>query len=101
MNEHHESIDGLVAEFAEAHDPPISDMIHVLSEETGEVAEAYLRHNERKLFSEPASKDDLAVELADVAYTIRVIAHLADVDLDGRLRTVAEHNLEREAVVDG
>lgn len=90
------SVDDLVAEFADRHEPSVSDMIHILSEESGEVAEAYLRLNDRKLFADPSSKEDLATELADVAYTIRVIAYLADVDLDARLRSVAEHNLKRE-----
>lgn len=89
-------VDELVAEFVDRHDPSVSGMVHVLTEETGEVAEAYMELSGQKLFAGKASKDELATELADVAYTVRVLANIADIDLDSRLRNVAEYNLERE-----
>lgn len=85
-----------VREFCEKLGLTLNEQVHKLSEETGEVSEAYLGVTGNLRFKSDIGMDEFEKELGQVGHTLYTIAYLAEVDLDATITRVAKENLGRE-----
>lgn len=86
----------LIREFQENHEYTIDDQFKVLIEEIGELSEAMLQNEGKKIGKiNSMNEDNIFEEIGDCMFTLASIAQLYDIRWRVAFNQTAEENLEK------